>query len=497
MKSLVLTPGVELLSSMRSIGYSFEAAVADLIDNSLAASAKNIWIKADLQHCSYLYVLDDGTGMDSGEALEALRLAGTANKSRSDKKDLGRFGLGLKTASLSQARRITLITKQGDSISGLAWDIDHIGVTQQWEILSLSAQEISKLPGARELQKLDSGTVVLWQNLDYLIGKAQKPTTHLSEKLRSLEQHLGFVFHRFLLGALKTESVGAKKSFELPITIKINNQEVSPIDPFLSDSVKTQRTPVSTIEVDGVTVEIQGFTLPHQKYLTASQAVRFDLNKNMRDYQGFYIFRNNRLISWGQWFNLVRKEELYKQSRVSVDISSELDGLWQIDIRKSRSEPPYEFKEKLRPVLENIVGKSKRIHTFRGRKENSQEIHHYWTKIKKGKEVRYEINEEHPLVSSIKSSLPPNEKKHLELLLKDIVATAPFNDIYVEKASNSHIVNNDLSDAEYVNKIKSLLELHVLTADVGLIVQKLSAVEPFSLITRPGKLEALAKKAIK
>lgn len=492
----MLTPGVELLSSMRSIGYSFEAAVADLIDNSLAASAKNIWIKADLQHCSYLYILDDGVGMDRGEALEALRLAGTANKSRLDIKDLGRFGLGLKTASLSQARRITLITKKSDSICGLAWDIDHIGATQQWEVLSLSAQEIGKLPGARELQKLDSGTVVLWQNLDYLIGKAQKPTTHLSEKLRSLEQHLGFVFHRFLSGALKTESVRTKKPKGDRIIIKINNQEVSPIDPFLSDNVKTQRTPVSTIEVDGVTVEIRGFTLPHQKYLTAKQAERFDLNKNMRDYQGFYIFRNNRLISWGQWFNLVRKEELYKQSRISVDISSELDGLWQIDIRKSRSEPPYEFKEKLRPVLENIVGKSKRVHTFRGRKENSQEIHHYWTKIKNGKEVRYEINEEHPLVKNIKSSLAPSNKKHMDLLLKDIVATAPFNDIYVEKASNSHIVDNDLTDIEYVNKIKSLLELRVLTADVGNAVQKLSVIEPFSLINKPGKLEDLVQKAI-
>lgn len=481
MESVVLTPGVELLNSMRSIGYSFNAAVADLIDNSLAASAKNIWIQTDLKSGSHLYILDDGSGMAKGVALEALRLAGTATKTRADKNDLGRFGLGLKTASLSQARRITLITKQQDSVCGFAWDIDHIGEAQQWEVLSLSEKDISLLPGARELRKLENGTLILWQKLDYLIGKAQNPSAHLGGKLRGLEQHLGFVFHRFLSD---------------DFVIKVNSQTVSPIDPFLTHLLKTQRTPVSTIEVDGSTVVIQGFTLPHQKYLTGDLAGRFDLDKNMRDYQGFYIYRNNRLISWGQWFGLARKEELHKQSRISVDISSNLDDLWQIDIRKSRSEPPFEFKEKLRPVLESIVGKSKRVHTFRGRKASSQEAHHYWTKIKNGKEVRYEINTDHPLVRSIASSLPTSDKKKLQQLLKDIVATVPFNDIYVEKASNSQIVSDELTDAEYVQKIRALLHMQVITADVGSIVQRLSAIEPFPLIGTPGKLESLAQKAL-
>lgn len=482
MDAVELTPGVELLNSMRSIGYSFEAAVADLIDNSLAASAEQVRIQTDLKTGSYLYILDNGSGMDKYSALEALRLAGTAMKRRADASDLGRFGLGLKTASLSQARRITLVTKQQDSLCAYAWDIDHIGATQRWEVLSLSEKDMRLLPGTHELLKQENGTLILWQKLDYLIGKAQNPSAHLGGKLRKLEQHLGFVFHRFLSNGL---------------SISINGQAVFPIDPFLTDNLKTQRTPVSTIEVDGSTVVIQGFTLPHQKYLTGELSSRFDLDKNMRDYQGFYIYRNNRLISWGQWFGLTRKEELHKQSRISVDISSDLDDLWQIDIRKSRSEPPFEFKEKLRPVLESIVGKSKRVHTFRGRKVSNQEFHHYWTKIKNGKEVRYEINVEHPLVKSIASSLPQEDQKKLEQLFKDLVATVPFNDIYVERASNSQIVSDGLTDAEYVQKIKDLLELQVLTPDVGEIVQTLVGIEPFSLINEPGKLKSLAQKALK
>lgn len=482
MKSVELTPGVELLNSMRSIGYSFHAAVADLIDNSLAAGAKNIWVQTDLKNGSYLYILDDGSGMDKATALEALRLAGTATKPRSDKNDLGRFGLGLKTASLSQARRVTLVTKQQNSLCGFAWDIDHIGEARKWEVLSLSDKEISLLPGARELRKQQSGTLILWQKLDYLMGKAQSASTHLGGKLHSLEQHLGFVFHRFLSGDL---------------AININGHPVEPIDPFLTNNLKTQRTPVSTIEVDGSTVAIQGFTLPHQKYLTGELADRFDLDKNMRDYQGFYIYRNRRLISWGQWFGLTRKEELHKQSRISVDINSELDDLWQIDIRKSRSEPPFEFKEKLRPVLESIVGKSKRVHTFRGRKAVDHEASHYWAKIKNGKKVRYEINVDHPLVKRISSSLPDADKKQLEQLLKDIATTLPFNDIYVEKASNSQLVHDEPSDAEYVKKIRALLDMRVLIEDVESIVQKLMTIEPFSLINTPGKLQSLAQKALR
>lgn len=466
---------------MRSIGYSFEAAVADLIDNSLAAKAEGIWIRTDLKSASYLYVLDDGSGMNHDTALEALRLAGTAHRARTDKNDLGRFGLGLKTASLSQARRITLVTKQEDSLCGFAWDVDHIGETQRWEVLALSEDEISLLPGARDLNNLENGTLILWQKLDYLIGKAQSPSAHLGAKLRKLEQHLGFVFHRFLSEKL---------------IIRINGHVVEAIDPFLTDNLKTQRTSVSSIEVDGSTVTIQGFTLPHQRYLTGDLADRFDLDKNMRDYQGFYIYRNNRLISWGQWFGLVRKEELYKQSRISVDIGSELDSLWQIDIRKSRSEPPYEFKEKLKPVLESIVGKSKRVHTFRGRRVTDKEIHHYWTKIKKGKEVRYEINLEHPLVKSIASSLFELENKKLEQLLEDIAATLPLNDIYVEKASNVQIVGGELSDDEYVNKIKQLIEFEIVKPDVNEIVRTLALIEPFSLIGEPVKLEKIAQKAV-
>lgn len=481
MESVTLTPGVELLNSMRSIGYSFETAVADLIDNSLAASSTRVRIKADLREGNYLYICDDGIGMGRETALEALRLAGTADKAREKQRDLGRFGLGLKTASLSQARCVTLVSKQQDSLCGFSWDIDHIKETQRWEVLSLSEKEINLLPGSYDLQKMESGTLILWQKLDYLIGKAKNPSVHLSGKLRALEQHLGFVFHRFLSDGF---------------SISINGQTVAPIDPFLTDNLKTQRTPASTIEVDGLNVVIQGFTLPHQKYLTGELVRRFDLDKNMRDYQGFYIYRNNRLISWGQWFGLARKEELNKQSRISVDISSELDDLWQIDIRKSRSEPPFEFKEKLRPVLDSIVAKSKRVHTFRGRRAFNQEAHHYWTKIKNGKEVRYEINVDHPLVRSIASSLPDSGKKKLRHLLKDIVATVPFNDIYVEKASNSQIISDELTDAEYIQKIRDLLHMKVLAAEVGSIVQRLSAIEPFSLIGTPGKLESLAQKAL-
>ena len=144
MESEVIPPSVNLLESMRSVGYSLEAAVADLIDNSIAAGAHHIVIDADVVDGKYVAILDDGHGMTSVDAREALRLAGTTGN-REDS-DLGRFGLGLKTASLSQARCLTVITKQAGTITALRWDIDFVQDKGQWLLLVLEETDLSNVP---------------------------------------------------------------------------------------------------------------------------------------------------------------------------------------------------------------------------------------------------------------------------------------------------------------------------------------------------------------
>lgn len=485
--AIPLTPGVELLESMRSVGYSFETAVADLIDNSISAESQNIYIQADIADGQHLYILDDGTGMDTTTALEALRLAGTAQKTRSKKTELGRFGLGLKTASLSQARKLTLVTKEGQNIVAYCWDIDHVIKSQSWEVLRIANTELESLPGYHRLAKQNSGTLIIWQNLDYLMGEAENKSDHLGSNLASLEKHLGFVFHRFL----------EEKNFkpDSKISIFINGNKIQSIDPFLSSEPKTQVSQKYEFTISGYPVTVRGYTLPHQRYISSELKKRFDLNRNMRDYQGFYIYRHDRLISWGQWFGLSKKEELNKQSRISVDISSDLDSLWQIDIRKSRSEPPYEFKQALRPIMENIVGRSKRIHTFRGRNISNKKIQHYWNVIKNGTDVKYEINKSHPDINALKSTLNPKQRNDLDQILKDLVNFIPYNDIYLENAKNSNLIIENISDEEYVRRIRKLKDIGFIAGKPMDAARELCTMEPFSFIIPLQRLQNLTEKA--
>ena len=300
MESEDIPPSVRLIESMRSVGYSLEAAIADLIDNSIEAGAHHIIIDADVIDGKYLAVLDDGCGMTAAVAREALRFAGTAGGREAS--DLGRFGLGLKTASLSQARCLTLVTKQSNTVTALCWDIDFVCKSGKWYLLVLDEADRSRLPFWPSLSAQPSGTLVLWEKLDLLTGDATLPGAFLAERLSSVRSSLALLFHRFL----------SDRHDRLFITV--NGIVLRAIDPFLSDNPKTQRTSPETIKIGGDEVHIEGFTLPHPSDLSIEERRRLDLGEGMREAQGFYVYRNRRLISHGHWYGLAHRNELSKQT---------------------------------------------------------------------------------------------------------------------------------------------------------------------------------------
>ena len=325
MESEVIAPSVNLLQSMRSVGYSLGAAVADLVDNSITAGAHSVVIDADVVDGKYMAILDDGRGMTSTVAREALRLAGSVGD-REDS-DLGRFGLGLKTASLSQARCLTVVTKRAGMITALRWDIDFVRDSGQWLLIVLDETDLIDLPLWDKLNAQVAGTLVVWNDLDLLLGDTTTPGPFLAERLGSVRSSLALVFHRFL--ARRRER----------LSIKVNGIALRPVDPFLSENPKTQRTGPEVIDIGGAEVRIEAFTLPHPSGLTPEELRRPDLGKGMREAQGFYVYRNERLISHGHWYGLARMNELSKQTRVQVDVPPSLDALWQLDIKKSQAEP--------------------------------------------------------------------------------------------------------------------------------------------------------------
>lgn len=453
---------------MRSIGYSFEAAVADIVDNSIDAGARRIQVDIDVVNGNYIAILDDGKGMTLEKGIEALRIAGKSDDENDER--LGRFGLGLKTASLSQGRQVTVVSKSTQGIFALSWDIDLVVQAGTWSLSRLEFEEIPKVSLLDSLLGLESGTLVIWKKLDLLLGDSVDVSAALSVRLESLHEHLSFTFHRFLGGLRKRCS------------ITINGVAVEPVDPFLTSNSRTQVSPSETITVGGSQVSFTAFTLPHTSGLSAEERQRADLGIRMREYQGFYIYRNGRLLSRGHWFGLASKSELTKQTRIQVDIPSALDDLWQIDVKKSRAEPPSSFKLHLKTMIEPLLQKGRRVHTFRGRKTETGEVSHLWQKLKNREGFFYEVNLENPMLKGLLSSLPQDKSEQVLDLLVTLARQFPLFDAYQEMAANSVPAQQEWAREELLSRLRMLKSESALPEDAVLATSLLSKTEPFDSI---------------
>ena len=212
-----------LMESTRAIGYSLEAAIADIIDNSIAAKAGKVHISFFPVDDAYFCVLDDGLGMNEDEINRAMQYGSKSPSEERDTADLGRYGLGLKTASLSQCRVLTVVTKQGSTIIGRRWDLDHVLAEQSWSLIALDEDDFSDVPHIEDLQNQESGTLVVWQNLDRLLMGEVNYERSLGRKMDEVRSHLELVFHRYLAG-----EAGIKR-----LEITFNGVKIKPADPFL------------------------------------------------------------------------------------------------------------------------------------------------------------------------------------------------------------------------------------------------------------------------
>ncbi|MBU2628967.1 MAG: ATP-binding protein, partial [Proteobacteria bacterium] len=292
-----------LVQSLRDIGYSMESAIADVIDNSITAEAKNInvnfaWNKEN----PWIAVVDDGCGMTPAELTDAMRLGSRNPMEERSSEDLGRFGLGLKTASFSQCRQLTLISRKEGMLAGREWDLDLIEENPDngWRLRVLEGFEIQQDKYIAGLLSLvpQSGTIVLMRKLDRYDG--------LEKKLNSLVEqtriHLELVFHRFL-----SPRRGKKR-----INIFLNNGPLTAFNPFNLSHAATQELPEQSIHVNEQSVNVQPYVLPHYNKTSREEYQKYSCSGGYLQNQGFYVYRNRRLIIKGTWFRLIKKEELTK-----------------------------------------------------------------------------------------------------------------------------------------------------------------------------------------
>lgn len=460
-----------LIESMRSVGYSLPSAIADIIDNSISAGAKNISVRYSPHDDPYVAILDNGTGMEPAELTQAMRHGSRDPWGIRAETDLGRFGLGLKTASLSQCRKLTVISLKNNTIAVRCWDIDLIIKREDWILYVPEPEEIEDLPLFKALQNQGHGTLVIWQQLDRLCAGESSIVKALSEKMDSVREHLALVFHRYL------SAEGATSRIE----IRLNENPVIPVDPFLSSHPAIQPLQDELIEVENHTVLIKPYILPHISKLTPAELRQAGGEEGLRRYQGFYIYRNRRLIIWGTWFRLARQEELSKLARVRVDIPTALDHLWTIDIKKSTAHPPEEVRQNLRRIIDKIVGTSRRVYTYRGRSTNNDKLVHSWTRMEARDGISYIVNRRHPLVSAFTDRLSADDIKLFELVLETLERTFPADALYADMASERPRI---YLEENLERKLIELAQCLLTAADSieggrGRLLERLIFLEPF------------------
>lgn len=478
MKERSLPPKASALSeSMRDIGYSLEAAVADIIDNSISAGASKVDISFNFRNSgATLAIVDDGRGMTEDELVEAMRYGSHSPRNLRSKDDLGRFGLGLKTASFSQCKKLTVISYKSGVYAGAVWDLALLSDPDRddWIIGILEDEEITATPFVENIE--NNGTLVLWENLDRLCesDKGTVNETLIYGKVKEVEKHLSLVFHRFLSGEIK-----GKK-----LDIKINRHSLEPFDPFCTTNRATQLLNKEIIRIKGEEISIQPYILPHHSKLTQRESDFYNSRSDFLNNQGAYVYRNGRLMAWADWFRLIPKGEATKLARVKIDFPNSLDDQWTIDIKKSRAYPPHAVREQLKKIIGRITESSTRIHTGRGKRLYENVPLPIWMRIAKQGGIKYSLDREHPVISAVMKSTDENESKKIDEILSLIESSVPIESIY----SDYSIAPQEIEKGEdlEIDEIRSRLEsIWMILSEHQKINEKtfrdiISSLKPFS-----------------
>lgn len=458
-----------LIESMRDLGYSLKTALADIIDNSITAQAHSIELYANTtgKDCQ-IAIVDDGHGMDETEILAAMRPGTRSPLDKRHGADLGRFGLGLKTASFSQCRRLTVVSRKNHKTYCARWDLDEVVKVDDW--LVEIPDVLLDIPWLDRLG--EHGTLVLWENLDRVVDRnGVESQTNLIHQIDESSEHIQLVFHRFLEG-----EKGVQK-----ISISLNGRKLDPFDPFHSKHPATQLGPLEKIHVDGHDITIQSFTLPHHKKVSPADWDRYAGRDGYSKNQGFYVYRGKRLIIYGTWFGLARQTELTKLARVRIDIPNGLDSDWKIDVKKASAQPPAIVRDRLRRIIETIGASSKRVYTARGQKLLSDNRLPVWTRLQDKNEISYCLNSDHPVFVDFAKRLPEALRKEFHNILEMAGAAIPIDSLFADVSGNPDKVSiTKMSDGAFFEVVVTTFNtLRAGGLKSSEIEDMLSVTEPF------------------
>jgi len=358
--SVSITPSAaRLTESLRDIGYDFPAAVADVVDNSIMAGAERVDIVIEFDGAdSLVSIADDGHGMSANGLVEALRYGSRRTYARGD---LGRYGLGLKTASLSQCRSVTVVTRRataGNRAAARMLDLDLIAEWDEWLVVDPVRDAV--VDRAREWLGANSGTVVVWRKLDRALPERLPHGSWGRRRLDGMAaktaEHLGVVFHRFLEGAPRAS-----------VVITVNGEKVRPWNPFAPDEPARIELPTQRFEVvsNGVSgkATLRRYVLPSRdQFSSATEFERLSGPLNWNRQQGLYIFRADRLVQWGGWNGVRGIDEHTKLARASLDFDTDLDAIFNINVAKIRVTIPPQLRQMIERPINELCGQADDIY---------------------------------------------------------------------------------------------------------------------------------------
>ncbi len=415
-----------MIETFRAIGYSLETAIADIIDNSISAGAKSIYVKRQWEGDeSYIIIKDDGCGMNTEEIIQAMRPGSINPLEERDETDLGRFGLGLKTASFSQCRKLTVVSKKAGYHSIYwTWDLDYVAQIGEWKLIQWIPEGLENI-----LDDVTTGTAVIWSDLDRIIPNGTDPDNfeehvHFSEALEKVKEHIAMTFHRFI------EDKDLKLFWESYV--------IEPWDPFCLTETKTQSQPQENIKGG---IEVKGYILPHKKHFSSEQAYkRAEGINGWPAQQGFYVYRGKRLLLAGDWLGLFRKEEHYKLVRIRIDLPNTHDQEWQIDIKKSKAYPPMIHKDQLEAYAKNCRRIGQEVFRHRGVQFSplpGMAVQPLWKYEVQNNLWHFVVNRNHDMIKRFKELAKTKPNTAIDKLLKFIEETIPTKNIFMNESKSS------------------------------------------------------------
>jgi Histidine kinase-, DNA gyrase B-, and HSP90-like ATPase len=433
-----------MLESLRGLGYTTATALADIIDNSISAAATEIdihfeWDGPD----SWIRILDNGIGMDDAELETAMRLGAKDPRTARAKTDLGRFGMGLKTASFSQARRLTVASRRKDQQAVcLRWDLDRLseGDGSGWPLFEGPDDGSKAL--LVPLDTISQGTLVLWELMDRIVTEGFT-AQHMIDLSDQVEAHLAMTFHRLL-------EVGS-------LAIRINGKKVVPWDPFLAGHPgKAKETPEYRL-VGNLEVIVQAHVLPHRELLKPTEVEAAAGPAGWTLQQGFYIYRNRRLLVAGGWLGLGdrgrawTRDEAHRLARIRLDIPNSADAAWKINVLKSTASPPVMVRHQLKRIASETRETARTVFAHRGRVSASTNtkvggMPDLWDTVKTRKGTSYRISREHDLVASLLERAGPL-KADILAVLRLVEETVPVQRIWLDTAEDRETPNTGFATA--------------------------------------------------